>query len=616
MSFYSKLDILGEPFSLTLKGEKKLQSWFGATLTLLFIAAVIASAVIFIRNLFDYSTPLISQSNLTVKKGITVDFANLNMLPFIRVRPKNESTDEPIGAEEASKYFTPYLSILFINEISDGVPSVTSQSFDGVPCSDLSTNKTKFNYLAGAANYKEVEDHINWYGYCFDIKDKSLLKLTGNGTAAGSRSFQIDITPCEGELDCKTNDINNYSLEIVFPEYSIDYKDHDNPVKLNIDIDKALKVEDFTLFRIETLRPVKYSIYDENQLTTKEAKVGEFVELETLGPKYGERPKDNLGEKIYSCNIQKIDDPGYECFSLYQVNIVNSQAEVKYLRRYKLVTQVLSEIGGISTLLLQVFTYLNMVYLYFAREGLLTRTLFPSISSAPRVPSKSQTVPQQPAEANPKEAHSKWKQLRTDAVKLIDSSIDLSVLFEELCVVRLLGSVLIDDMQRALVTLSTVQVFREQQTAEEQKEKAMKSASSTPVVTESGPTPVSAKLQNEAQLQQHQQQEAIGEIMKRHSPDPLQAKIDFNIKRQVALLSLPFLASNPDDSTRGQFLLAKDFEQSEGKQLIMTGARTNKMEDHGEWNMDGFEQQKGQAIRIDSLSQQPNPRQTSKTRNI
>ena len=616
LSVYSKLDILGEPFSLTLKGEKKLQSWFGATLTLLFIAATIASAVIFIRNLFDYSNPLISQSSETVKKGITVDFANLNMLPFIRVRPKNSEVDEPIDAEEATKYFTPYLTVFFIEEVSGGVATESSEYFSGIPCSELGQDKTKFNYLAGADNFKDVEEHINWYGYCFDISNKALLTLSGNGTSPGSRYFQIDITPCQGDPLCQSDKINDFSLEILFPEYSLDYKDSEDPIKLNIDIDKALKITDFTLFRIETLRPVKSTIYDENQITTKEKKIGDFVELETLGPKYGERPKDAAGDRIYSCEMDKMDDPAYECYSLYQINIINSQSQMKYLRRYKLVTQVLSEIGGISTLLLQVFTYLNMIYLYFARDNLLTRMLFPSISSPPRAASKSQTAPQQIAGGTSKETYSKWKQLRQDAVKLIDSSIDLSTLFEELCVVRVLGEVLVDDMQRSLVTFSALQVFREQQSSEEQKEKAKKSVDSTPVVTESGSPSGSSKSKDEAQLHQHQQQEAIGEIGRRQSSDPLQARIDSNIKRQVALLSLPFLSANPDESSRTQLQPAKDFDQSEGKGLISIGARVNKIDEPDEWNLNDMENKKGHAARIDGLSQQPNPWQTNNGKNI
>ena len=614
LGFYSKLDILGEPFSLTLKGEKKLQSWFGATLTLLFIAATIASAVIFIRNLFDYSTPLISQSSENVKKGIVVDFANLNMLPFIRVRPKNAEVDEPIDAQEATKYFSPYLTIFTIDEVSGGLASESSEYFDGVPCSELAENKTKYNYLAGADNYKEVEDHIKWYGYCFDIKNKSLLTLSGNGTAPGSRYFQIDITPCEDDPSCQSDKINDFSLEIIFPEYTVDNKDYEDPIKLTIDIDKALKVTDFTLFRIETLRPIKSTVFDENQITTNAVKVGEFVDLETLGPKYGERPKDGSGKPTFTCDFAKIDDPDYQCFSLYQINIINSQSEVKYLRRYKLVTQVLSEIGGISTLLLQVFTYLNMIYLYFARESLLTKMLFPSISSRPKTSSKSQTAPQQSVGGTPKEVQAKWKKMREDAVKLIDSSIDLSVLFEELCVVRLLGGALIDDMQRSQATLSAVQVFQEKQSNEEQKEKAKKSNNSTPVVTEAGPTPTTSKEKNEAELHQHQQQEAIGELMKRHSSDPIQAKIDSNIKRQVSSLSLPFLTPNQDDSTRTQLLAAKDFDQHEGKHLISTGNKVNKIEE--DWDMQAIERQKGQIISSNGLPNQANQWPTSNARNI
>ncbi len=43
---------------------------------------------------------------------------------------------------------------------------------------------------------------------------------------------------------------------------------------------------------------------------------------------------------------------------------------------------------------------------------------------------------------------------------MIDSSLDLSVLFQELCAIRVLSEIFLDDPQKNLISLSSLQVFR------------------------------------------------------------------------------------------------------------------------------------------------------------
>ena len=612
-------DILGPTFTLNISGQEKLKSKVGSLLTLGFLSCFIVASGFFIAGFFDRTTPAVVTEEINLKTGPKVEFGRSNMLPLIILNDKSEGFDDEIDPNDVDNYLDIKLHVTREtkkkNAKGEDVPVNERVSYSAVPCKSL-TSKGKFNYLARARNYQDWKPYIDEFAICIDANEADINKIfmAANSESPDSTKLTIVMMPCSGPLEadggsCKPeSDISKLSMELLFPTLNPDFFNYKDPTYMNIEFDNSLSIPDFALERVDSFKPINHIIYDEDQFTGSPKESGMFIELQPLGPTYTTRNQADP----YSC-----EDPDSEtCKPVYSVSFVNGLKSFKYTRKYKSATAVLSEIGGISTLLLQVFTYLNMIYLYFARDNLLTRMLFPSISSPPRAASKSQTAPQQIAGGTSKETYSKWKQLRQDAVKLIDSSIDLSTLFEELCVVRVLGEVLVDDMQRSLVTFSALQVFREQQSSEEQKEKAKKSVDSTPVVTESGSPSGSSKSKDEAQLHQHQQQEAIGEIGRRQSSDPLQARIDSNIKRQVALLSLPFLSANPDESSRTQLQPAKDFDQSEGKGLISIGARVNKIDEPDEWNLNDMENKKGHAARIDGLSQQPNPWQTNNGKNI
>ena len=533
LNIYSKLDILGEPFSLTLNGSSSIKSWFGATLTLVFIGMVIVASVIFTRAFFDYSTPNVSETSDNFKKGLTVNLGSQKMLPFIRVLDKTQDVPDYLDSDSVENLFQFSLTVVTITQNPDGSEKEEQEYFYGIPCDELAQNKTKFSYLSEASNYEDLKDDLEYYAYCLDITNPENIRLEGNGTSIGSKIVQINIQPCSAleTPGCKAFDKSLYSIELFFPSFAPDFKNPQKPVLMSIDLDNGFKVNDFSLFRTEFIRPINNLLYDEDQITTKEKLSGKFIDLETLGPKYSERVKDGLGNPIYSCDTADLGEE--DCQSLYQINFVNSRKQIKFVRKYKLVTQVLSEIGGISTLLLQVFTYINMVYLFFRKEAILIGSLLPSIYSKSKPEAQTD-------KSQKKEEEKKWKKIQSDSVKMIDASVDLTTLIQEISSIRVLSRILLDDMQRQLILLSSIQLFR---TAEKEKEEAEKAAAKSGSVHPKGLGKKQAKTDWEEA--QEKERTAFQEISKRSPQDPLVQKIDEDLKKAVQGLELGFLEKQP-----------------------------------------------------------------------
>ena len=538
---YSKLDILGEPIKLTLNGSDSIQSWFGATLTLLFIATLIAASVIFIRGYFDYTSPNVSETSDNFKKGVTVELGSGRLIPFMRVLNKSGDIPEFVDNYSVQNLFQMSLTVVTIDDNTGGIPTESQEYFYGVPCSDLSENKTMYNYLAEASNYGELKEDLDYYGFCIDTVNKQgNIKLAGNGTAVGSKTVQINIQPCSTTYnpDCVAFNSTGYSIEVFFPSFAPDFKNPSKPVVMTLDLDNGFKVNDFTLFRTEFIRPVNNLLYDENQISTSESLVGTFIDIDELGPKYQERAKDGSNNPVYACGIS---DFGEEtCQSLYQINFVTSRSQVKFTRKYKLVTQLLSEIGGISSLLIQVFTYLNMAYLFFAKESILISQLMPSMKSQPKPKGIKKDSIQSKADDK------KWKEIRSDSTKMIDASIDLTTLIQEISSIKVLTRVLFDDVQRQMILLTAIQLFR----SSEKDDKKVKTDKVSSVHSSSSGNPASKDPQSHDS--QENERLAFKELSKRTQNDPLSQKIDDELKVAVKELGIDYLQDDDNEFGSGK----------------------------------------------------------------
>ena len=460
-------DILGPTFTLNISGQEKLKSKVGSLLTLGFLSCFIVASGFFIAGFFDRTTPAVVTEEINLKTGPKVEFGRSNMLPLIILNDKSEGFDDEIDPNDVDNYLDIKLHVTREtkkkNAKGEDVPVNERVSYSAVPCKSL-TSKGKFNYLARARNYQDWKPYIDEFAICIDANEADINKIfmAANSESPDSTKLTIVMMPCSGPLEadggsCKPeSDISKLSMELLFPTLNPDFFNYKDPTYMNIEFDNSLSIPDFALERVDSFKPINHIIYDEDQFTGSPKESGMFIELQPLGPTYTTRNQADP----YSC-----EDPDSEtCKPVYSVSFVNGLKSFKYTRKYKSATAVLSEIGGISTLLLQVFTYLNMIYLYFARTEIMCQQLFPSLGTAPsdnHTPNSS--VKTEAQKENDKQRIKRVKELRTEAVNMIDSSIDLSILFKEICSIRVLTEIFLDDMQRNLVALSSLQVFRKRQ---------------------------------------------------------------------------------------------------------------------------------------------------------
>ncbi len=435
-----KIDLLGPGFSLTLGGEETLKTFAGSIFSLVYFGALVASIVVFTRAFFDKSDPKISMEGQTVLKGQKVEFGNLNMIPALFAY--NKLSGIYFNSSEILKRFSFVMAIRKTEKGVSGDPYFDySTVFRSVPCKEILQDSKKFNYLKGAQNFGKHAKRLDSDAVCLDITSPESISMHGNYSDIGSQTIIYNVLQCSGP-DCAVaaDDGTNVAFELVFPSFGVDLNSFQNPIKMEINPDDGNLFSDHALVKTEIFRPTVHNIYDEGQFLGQKIFKGSYITLDSKNPVYNERRKDFLTKNpIYDCNPMHIGND-YYCQGFFRVEFSNTVVSVDYTRRYKQVVDLLSEIGGISTLLLQVFTYVNTFYLFFARNSVVVSRFFPLLSSS-------------------KDSVANSEKMKEDIVSKIESSFDLERLFNELWCLKLLSNLFLDEQQMKLVSLSSLGSF-------------------------------------------------------------------------------------------------------------------------------------------------------------
>jgi hypothetical protein len=468
---------MGPPVTLTFKGSKTLQTNFGLLMTFMCFASILAASIVFLKSFFDRSLPTVTDDVLAGVKVIKHHIGNEGILPLIFV--KRRSDNSLVSADIVHKYFR---GVLTYNLTSNRTGRQMAYVYESTPCRNLHDKNEKLNYLKMAENYDEINELTDFAGYCLDVDKNNeiyvkedLNPLDPDVMKNDRRLVVMSIQPCHVvaenvEAECGLiEDLNSFIIDVHFPVHITNFSRPHHPVTRRYDLKNKVMLPDLNIIRFEYYFTKRHEIRDLFPVFDKTTYVDSYIELTTASPTYQFRMLNATGDPQYTCS-------DITCKYIYYMRFEPKFEDVVHTRRYKQLSVVLSEIGGISSLLFQVFTYLNLIYLGFARKQILVARLFPSIPLQKNencfvrlfkklcccccCPKKNYSDEQEMSA----EAKKFWQTMMGDGVRMIDASIDLAVIFKELCTIRVLSDILMDDVQRDLVTLSSLQVFRKQNT--------------------------------------------------------------------------------------------------------------------------------------------------------
>ena len=455
LDIFLQADILGPSYGITMGKEGSLKTVFGASLSSIFVIFFSFSSFTAIQSLFDTTNPSITPSTEAFDKRSRIEIGHNYMLPVFYVNSTAEG--RYLSGEEIRKKFAVVVQYYFYDASqTDPVLNKGMEQFTGEPCKEMKLREGAHYYPAYAKNYEESKNDIEGDGYCLNV-DPEHIYNEGYRTDNKYRYIEVEIVACYAYADCETSstDYSKYVIEISHPTVRVNFSDRDSPVALHVDPYDVVETSHFNIERIDSMTVIPNTISNDHWYLNQQTLVKEYFSLEGGQKDFALRRKFNSdGTPNFNCTKDRLDVDDCEIF--YRMEYTPSSHQYNYLRGYPKVLDTLGNIGGSSTTLLQLFIYMNAVYLLFYRTRLMVKRIFPIFYSK-----KSSKIPEI-------ENH------RKAAVDFIDNYFDIQNIMNELAQARVLVKVLLDPVQMNLVSISVLSDYTKKMTRFEELKKEKK----------------------------------------------------------------------------------------------------------------------------------------------
>ena len=456
MGYLNWVDMLAPPFNISFKGNENLKTNGGALLTMMYGACFIFACVIFIRDYFDTSKPSVSISEEVLPEDLKLNMAENGLLPIFTVW--HYSGNRFLTAKETYPKFSFLAGVADLSLESGKTNGISAQltRFLAVPCSELQ-REGKFNYPALYSNYEQVKADINRRAMCFDIPDTNELFINGTGFQHNDRTLLIRVSVCYNREDCEWINHKDYEINAIYPQFKNVFKDKEKPFQLTVNMDDYIRFYDWKMFFSVTVKTQSKIIYDTQRVYGDDTVAGESSFITEVVKEKDTRDLDSNGDYgLWDCQYD-FNMPFMWCKDLIIIQYKLSTIQLKYTRAYTTLVGVMSEIGGISSIIMAVFTYLNAFFLNFSRKKLLVSTIFPVLKHVDK--SKGE----------------KYRdELYDQAVEVVDSYFDIANIFQDLACLRLLVNLLVEENQQNLATiypLYSLHIKKNKEKESKQKEK-------------------------------------------------------------------------------------------------------------------------------------------------
>ncbi len=461
-------DMLGPPISLTFNGSDTMKTMTGSILTICLMVATVAAICYFLIQFFDRSNPTVTERVIRSKNLLPNKFGESKMLPIYLIR---DTEGTLLDVDIAVKTINATIEVAY-GKFIDGKYTKGTYNYNQTACKDIIKDASLLDYFTDAQNYPEIKSDILNYGVCLKVpaKDASLLLNDNPNRAISSKENQVYsntqflISPCNYNTyaDCQTKTKlikQQRSIDLVFPTYILEFQNDKQPLSKYFDLENAETITDFKNFNIKKYLPTESSVENESQYFGESEIVNSFISLEPFNSETVPRKQDPADPNLPLVECGLVDSA---CTMFISITFQPNRIEKRYNRQYHQILDLLSDIGGIFSLLMQVFGFVNGVIIGLLKNNIFISRLLPMLPIKALTCRKKKKYPEvvHDEDRNIDEQHTFWDGLRDDAAEMVESSIDLSVLFKEICAIRVIANLLLDDKQKEMVTLASFYEFR------------------------------------------------------------------------------------------------------------------------------------------------------------
>jgi hypothetical protein len=245
----------------------------------------------------------------------------------------------------------------------------------GVPCSSLE-KEGFFNYPALASNYAAIKEKVDSHGICFGIQDPSKVYITGWDNSIGDRKVMIRVGTCFGRSDCEWPNFFNFEINVFFPQFSTLLYDYNKPYDVTINLDDPNRFFAWRSYTTHTIKTQLRAVNQAPRMVGVEKEIARYPHILETKDFFFSRYSGSNSLIISSCMGD--DEMHMEvCQGFVKYDYRFAPLLTRYTRTYTKITDLFSNIGGFASILFQVFSYLNLAYIYFAQKSIMIKKAFP-----------------------------------------------------------------------------------------------------------------------------------------------------------------------------------------------------------------------------------------------
>ena len=479
------LDLMTPPVQLNIGGKSGVKTYFGVAMTIMYLTSICIFSYLIVLTYLATDSPSINEDISLSEVNPRVDMIENQLFPVIYVLAQGT---HPIPAAAVGRYFTiTYNKFRVIEDVyPNGTAKVTYKSFlmPVIPCSQALQNDTLAQVYNNYQSTEYFRNHGNTSGLCPQFfPDESYV--LGGGSQQHIDMLQLEFYPCNftDSSKCATlAELLYVNVIVTQPSSSLILGNFTNPVKsyLNADVNYFINTQ-MTQKYSETLMYTE--IWDQSQI----------FDSKTLRKNYSSVEKTVFISQTR--DPTQIACPGVAqfdlslCYPYLIFQFSSGPTKHKFVRSYKTLMQTLSQLGGINSVVLLVFLYINLIYNYYAKKKLLVEKVFMFFvglndrrakkpadhfdirpgealqvnSSDGNTPSnrKKQELQERKTDvANPlaKLSGGELEEMRNEAYEVIMKNLDVITLVREVNNLKVLTHLLFADYQQKLMPLISLNI--------------------------------------------------------------------------------------------------------------------------------------------------------------
>lgn len=441
------LDLLAQPVMLNFEKGSNMKTIFGALMTITYIGTVLAYSATTIAKHFDLSTPSVLQLSIDSGDYPRIDLLKKGIIPVLLALDPHLSVLNP---NEMKRYITPVFIKRKVNTTigNNGVyaSEVDSLYMDIVPCSSLFHDTPYPPVYRDILNTSKLGAMVQAFGLCIDIKESEAY-VKGGGTDLELEYFSLEIFPCSLASGCATQEeLAKVTIVIGYPVYSANYSNHQNPLLSILSYDNVYMLTTDVKQRYSARLAVN-QMFDDRGIFYGKTLKAEFLSVDKVTISSVERDGTNR-----TCTPESIVSK--LCTSYLAFEITSSGRSNTMVRRYTNLNQVVSEIGGINSVLYFFFWIVTGIYLKIFRYQMIATALLPSLAN--QIKQSKEKLKCKFSKCDVESEKKKIKVLQEAACSFIRKQLDVIEIMKELSHLKLIVKLLLSEKQKRVTTLAFI----------------------------------------------------------------------------------------------------------------------------------------------------------------